>query len=94
MARRGASTDLSLDVQSPTTAGDVRELLGKTIAELLRRRLDPRTASAVAYLSGVFLKAIEVSGIEDRLTKLEEAAAPGAHGQPRASACTATPLFK
>lgn len=78
-ARRGASTDLSLDVQPPTNASEVRELLGKTIAELLGRRLEPRMASAVAYLSGVFLKAVEVSSIEDRLTKLEEAAAPVAH---------------
>jgi hypothetical protein len=78
--RRGAAGLTPADVPVPQTAADVRLLLGKTLSELSSGRLDARTASAVAYVGGVFLKAVEVADLEDRLRRLEENSAK--FGQP------------
>ena len=58
-------------VEPPTTAEAVRDLLAQAVAEVKMRKLDTRTANALAYIGATLLKAIEVSSLESRLAALE-----------------------
>lgn len=58
-------------VEPPTTAEAVRDLLAQAVAEVKMRKLDTRTANALAYTGATLLKAIEVSSLEGRLAALE-----------------------
>jgi hypothetical protein len=55
----------------PKTAGDVRDVLANTMAQVHARKMDTRTANALAYLATSLLRAIEVSDLEGRLKALE-----------------------
>jgi hypothetical protein len=57
---------------APETVEDVRKALGQVMSNLVARRLDARTASSMAYVGNVLLKAIEVSTLEKRMRALEE----------------------
>lgn len=61
-----------LQLSPPTTAIDVRALLGQSLAEVRSGRLTPQLAYAISSLSTAFLKALDVGDLEERLTKLEE----------------------
>jgi hypothetical protein len=66
---------------APQTAQDVRKALGQVMADLTTRKVDPRVASALAYVGNVMLKAIEVADFEERMSKLESTLrAPNAPG--------------
>jgi hypothetical protein len=56
---------------APQTALDVRKALGQVMADLVSRKLDPKVASALAYVGNVMLRAIEVADFEERMSKLE-----------------------
>jgi hypothetical protein len=56
----------------PQSASDIRELLGWSIIEIRSGKLDPKLANSISYLSAGFLKAVEVSDLEARLTALEK----------------------
>jgi hypothetical protein len=73
-ARRYA-LDETTDVRPlpvPETVEDVRKALGLVMSNLVARRLDARTASSMAYVSNVMLKAIELSDLEKRMKGLEQ----------------------
>lgn len=55
----------------PKTAGDVRDALANTMAQVHARQIDTKTANALAYLATSLLRAIEVSDLERRLEALE-----------------------
>jgi hypothetical protein len=55
----------------PKTAGDVRDALANTMAQVHARQIDTKTANALAYLATSLLRAIEVSDLEGRLDALE-----------------------
>jgi hypothetical protein len=55
----------------PKTAGDVRDALANTMAQVHARQIDTKTANALAYLATSLLRAIEVSDLESRLDTLE-----------------------
>ena len=52
---------------------EVTQLLEKTINEVRRGDLDKSIANCVGYLSGVLLKCLEQSELEQRISKIEEA---------------------
>jgi hypothetical protein len=54
-----------------TAAGDVRDALAKTMSQVHARKMDPRTANALAYLATSLLRAIELSDLEGRLMAIE-----------------------
>jgi hypothetical protein len=56
---------------APKTAADLRGLLAESIVEIRAGKLDPRIATAVGYLGASFLRALEVSDVENRLDALE-----------------------
>ena len=58
-------------MQPPKTAGDVRDALANAMAQVHARRMDAKTANALAYLGTSLLRAIEVSDLESRLEALE-----------------------
>ena len=59
----------------------MRKALGQVMADLTTRKVDPRVASARAYVGNVMLKAIEVADFEERMSKLENTLrAPNASG--------------
>jgi hypothetical protein len=53
------------------TAGDVRDALANTMAQVHTRQIDTRTANALVYVATSLLRAIEVSELESRLAALE-----------------------
>jgi hypothetical protein len=60
------------DIQLKAVA-DVVVLLGKTLNEVRRGQLDPRLSNSVGYLSGILLRALEMDGLERRISDLEAA---------------------
>jgi hypothetical protein len=60
-----------LPMEPPKTAGEVRDALANTMAQVHARQMDARTANTLAYLAMSLLRAIEVSDIEERLNALE-----------------------
>jgi hypothetical protein len=57
-------------VPAPETVEDVRKALGQVMSDLVAHRVDTRTASSMAYVANVLLKAIEVSALEERMGAL------------------------
>jgi hypothetical protein len=55
----------------PNSASDVQVLLARAVADLRDRRLDPKTASSLAYVAQALIRSIEVADLERRLAKLE-----------------------
>jgi hypothetical protein len=55
----------------PQTAQDVRKALGEVMSDLRGRRLDPKVASAMAYVGSVLLRGIEVADLEERMAQIE-----------------------
>jgi hypothetical protein len=65
----------------PKTANQVRDVLAETIVGIRGRKVDTRTANALAYVATSLLRAIEVSELEERLQALESRK-EHAHGKP------------
>ena len=59
-------------IAPPTTPEDVKNLLAQAMVDVRAKRLDPRTAGTLTYMSGVLLKAFESTDLEKRLASLEE----------------------
>jgi hypothetical protein len=79
MGKKGGSVrrathpaEVLLQLAPPTTAVDVRILLGQSLAEVRAGRLSPTLAYAISSLSTAFLKALDVGDFESRLIKLEQ----------------------
>jgi hypothetical protein len=70
-ARRYAYAGSACLMTIPETAAQIKTVLGQVILDLANRRLAPKAACAMAYVTGVTLRAIEASGWEERITKLE-----------------------
>ena len=58
-------------MEPPKTASDVRDALANAMAQVHARKMDAKTANALAYLGTSLLRAIEVSDLEGRLDALE-----------------------
>jgi Family of unknown function (DUF5763) len=65
------------DLAPPETAQEIRAALGQFISDVRARRLDPKVASTLGYLSSVLLKSIEVADVEGRLAALESVLGAG-----------------
>jgi hypothetical protein len=63
-------TDLR-EFAAPKTAADLRELLAESIVEIRSGKLDPKIANALGYLGASYLRAVEVSDVQERLDALE-----------------------
>jgi hypothetical protein len=59
-------------MEPPKTARDVRDALACTMVQVHDRKMDAKTANALAYVATSLLRAIEVSDLESRLMTLEE----------------------
>jgi hypothetical protein len=68
-------------VSAPTSAGDLRDLLAQSIIEIRTGKLDPKLANSISYLGTGFLRAIEVSDLENRLKALEARTENGNDGK-------------
>ena len=75
-AKHGCKTVLIGDdlapMDPPKTARDVRDARAYTMVQVHDRKMDARTANALAYVATSLLRAIEVSDLETRLMTLEE----------------------
>ena len=56
---------------APKSAADLRDLLAQSIIEIRTGKLDPKLANSISYLGVGFLRALEVSELENRLLGLE-----------------------
>lgn len=56
----------------PTTPEDVKNLLAQAMVDVRARKLDPRIASTLTYMSTALLKAFDSTDVQQRLARLEE----------------------
>jgi hypothetical protein len=63
--------EVLLQLAPPTTAVDVRILLGQSLAEVRAGKLNSQLAYAISSLTTAFLRALDFSEYEQRLVKLE-----------------------
>jgi hypothetical protein len=59
-------------IAPPSSPEDVKNLFAQALVDVRAKRLDPRTASTLTYMSGALLKAFESTDMERRLARLEE----------------------
>jgi hypothetical protein len=59
-------------IAPPKTPEDVKNLLAQAMVDVRAKRLDPRTASTLTYMSSALLKAFESTDLQQRLARLEE----------------------
>ncbi|MFZ0321592.1 MAG: hypothetical protein WAL56_20880 [Candidatus Sulfotelmatobacter sp.] len=57
--------------EAPKTAADLRDLLAESIVEIRAGKLDPKIANALGYIGVSYLRALEVSDVQERLAALE-----------------------
>jgi hypothetical protein len=63
-------TDLK-EFAPPKTVADLRDLLAESIIEIRSGKMDPKIANALGYLGASYIKAIEVSEVQQRLDAIE-----------------------
>jgi len=56
----------------PSTPEEVKAVLAKAMVDVRTRRLDPRIAHTLTYMSSVLLRAIDSTEVEQRLARVEE----------------------
>jgi hypothetical protein len=59
------------EFSAPKSASDLKDLLAQSLVDVRRGNLDPRVANSISCLGAGFVKAIEISDLEARLTALE-----------------------
>jgi hypothetical protein len=69
--RHSVDTD-EVTIAPPSTPEDVKNLLAQAMADVRAKKLDPRTASTLTYMSGALLKAFESTDLQRRLARVEE----------------------
>ena len=69
--RHYVDTD-EVTIAPPSTPEDVKNLLAQAMVDVRARKLDPRIASTLTYMSGALLKAFESTDHEKRLARVEE----------------------
>ena len=61
-----------VNITPPSTPEDVKNLLAQATADVRAKKLDPRTASTIAQMCGILLKAFDSTDVHQRLRRLEE----------------------
>jgi hypothetical protein len=59
-------------IAPPSTPEDINNVLAQAMVDVRAKKLDPRTASTLAYMSGFLLKSFESTDVQQRLARLEE----------------------
>ena len=71
LRRRVFSPDNLAPLETCESAQDVTRFIAVTMNEVRLAKLDPRIANALGQLGTVFLKALELGNVEQRLAALE-----------------------
>jgi hypothetical protein len=66
---------------TPKTAAELRDLLAESIIEIRAGKLDPKIANALGYLGTSYLRALEMSDLENLLEKLSAAMSREEYGK-------------
>lgn len=66
-----AGRHLQLKPVTLEAAEDIKKLVATLVNEVRQDAIDPRAASCIGYLAGIFLKAHELAVIEARLNRIE-----------------------
>lgn len=61
-----------VNITPPSTPEEVKNLLAQAMVDVLAKKLDPRIASTITYMSGPLLRAFESTDLQQRLARLEE----------------------
>jgi hypothetical protein len=69
---------------TPKTAAELRDLLAESIIEIRAGKLDPKIANALGYLGASYLRALEMSDLEELLEKLSVAMSREEYGNAQA----------
>lgn len=67
----GDDVESAAQVEIPQSADEVRSTLAKVMVEIYSGKLDTKIGTAVGYISNVLLRAIEVSDLAERVSRLE-----------------------
>ena len=69
---------------TPKSAAELRDVLAESIIEIRAGKLDPKIANALGYLGASYLRALEMSDLEELLEKLSVAMSREEHGKAQA----------
>ncbi|HEY6252899.1 MAG TPA: hypothetical protein VI685_23315 [Candidatus Angelobacter sp.] len=69
---------------TPKSAAELRDLLAESIIKIRAGKLDPKIANVLGYLGASYLRALEMSDLEERLEELSEAMSREEHGNAQA----------
>lgn len=72
--RHVPTTVPAIQFEPPKNAADVRDALGKIMADVHNGALDTKRATTAVYAGMALLKALETSDLESRIKSLEEKA--------------------
>lgn len=61
-----------VNITPPSTPEDVKNVLAQAMADVRAKKLEPRTATAITYMSRVLLEAFETTDLQKRLERLEQ----------------------
>jgi hypothetical protein len=61
-----------VNISPPSSPEDVKNLLAQAMVDVRAKRLDPRVASTLTYMSSALLKAFDSMETEQRLARLEK----------------------
>jgi hypothetical protein len=64
-----------VNITLPSTAEDVKNVMGQAIVDVRTKKLDPRIAMALTSMSRVLLEAFQTADLQKRMERLKQARA-------------------
>jgi len=64
-----------VNITLPSTAEDVKNVMGQAMVDVRAKKLDPRIAMALTSMSRVLLEAFQTADLQKRVKRLEQARA-------------------
>lgn len=72
-ANRGPVLSREAEDLELTSVKDVASLLAKTINHVMKGVISPKVATAIGYLAGPLMRAVEATSLDSRISRLEQA---------------------
>ena len=61
-----------MDITPPSTPEEIRNVLAQAMADVRAKKLEPRAATALTYMSRVLLEAIATTELQRQMERLEQ----------------------
>jgi hypothetical protein len=61
-----------MEITPPSTPEEIKNLLAQAMADVRAKKLEPRAATALTYMSRVLLEAIAATDLQKQMERLEQ----------------------